>query len=746
MSDHHPSRFARFQESLLARLLKYPALFHFVRRIFLVFTLLREQRFRQHWQSFVIAKRRAFRNMMDKRRYQKVFWKQSGYADLLETLAAGKGVARAEDLAFPHVEKPTVSIIIPCYGKVDYTLRCLTSLAAVPPTASCEIIVVEDASGDPEAAQLHKVKGITYIDRQQNLGFLRSCNEAATHARGNYIFLLNNDTYVMPGAIDRLVELLCARPDAGMVGSRLLYADGVQQEAGGIIWQDGTAWNYGRRDILCKPEYCYVREVDYISGAAIMLSRSLWNELGGFDEHYLPAYCEDSDLAFRVRQKGLKVLYQPESWIIHYEGVSHGTDVNTGVKAYQVENSRKLKERWKDVLDREHFANATQVMRARDKAKNRQIVLMVDHRLPEPDRDAGSRSMLSFIDALHASGRVVKFWPHDRLADPAYTDLLQRRGVEVLHGMTGLDFKGWLRENGADVDLAFLSRPSVAVHYIDLLRQHTLAPLLFYGHDLHFARLKMEADRTHNVLQHKFAEQQLQQELTVWRSVDCALYPSQDELDAINALEHGLPVAHLSPYAFSVAQNRASVPAAQSGILFVAGFAHAPNVDAALWFCKEILPHILAAKPDVTVTLVGANPTQEVKNLSGGAVRVTGFVTDEVLADYYAKARVSVAPLRFGAGVKLKVVESMQAGVPIVTTSVGAQGLRGLDGALEVQDDPAEFARAVLRFLDDDAAWRMRSDQQIAYVNRTFSVAAQQRDMESAIATATQNRTARVKQ
>ena len=599
--------------------------------------------------------------------------------------------------------------------------------------------MVEDASGDPASEKLREVGGISYIERKENMGFLRSCNDAAKQARGSFIFLLNNDTYVMPGAVDALARLLCERPDAGMAGARLLNSDGTQQEAGCIVWQDGSAWNYGRGDMAWKPEYGYVREVDYVSGAAIMLPRDLWNRLGGFDEHFLPAYCEDNDLAFRIRRAGLKVLYQPEACIVHYEGVSHGTDINCGIKSHQTPNLQKLKERWKNVLSRDHFPAGTKIMRARDRGTDRKMTLIIDQYVPEPDRDAGSRAIMCVIESLLRMGRIVKFWPDNRLATPGYTQALQQRAVEVISDETKGGFADWIERNRGDIDEVLISRPNVTEPYIAPLRQYSCAPIVFYGHDLHHARIGLEAELSNDKSKQAEALAMKQQELLIWRNVDYSIYLSDEEVDTIKGIDRTVQAGFVSPYVLTAARMRTMPPPSDAGLIFVAGFAHAPNTDAALWFHNCVLPLIHARKPGVKVAFIGSNPTEEVKALAGDPVEVTGWVSEAKLAEYYATARVAVAPLRFGAGVKFKVVESMFAGLPLVTTPFGAQGLKDAEGCIEICNEPTAFAAAVLRLIDDDSFWLERSSRQIDYVNRTFSSALQQRGLEDAFIKAAAN-------
>lgn len=218
-----------------------------------------------------------------------------------------------------------------------------------------EIIIADDVSNDETIKIKDYVQNITVIRNEKNLGFLLNCNNAAKYARGEYLHFLNNDTQVEENWLSSLVQLIESDEKIGMVGSKLVYPDGRQQEAGGIIWNDASGWNFGRLDDPSKPEYNYVREVDYISGASILLSKKLWLEIGGFDERYVPAYYEDSDLAFEVRNHGYKVMFQPKSVVVHFEGISHGTDTNTGIKSYQIKNKEKFIEKWKDELKEDQF-------------------------------------------------------------------------------------------------------------------------------------------------------------------------------------------------------------------------------------------------------------------------------------------------------------------------------------------------------------------------------------------------------
>ena len=362
-------------------------------------------------------------------------------------------------------------------------------------------------------------------------------------------------------------------------------------ESSGTTARPGTT---GGSDDPDKPEYNYVREADYISGCAILVARALWRELGGFDELFAPAYCEDSDLAFRVRAAGRKVYYCPFSAIVHLEGASQGTDVTSGIKAYQVANTRKLYERWRETLTKEQFPPGQEIMRARDRSRERKTALIVDHYVPQPDQDAGSRTMAAIIECLLHAGYVVKFWPDNLTYDPGYTEALQGLGVEVFYGM-GLFFDDWIEQNGDAISLAVLSRPTVAMRYIGPLRRHSKATIVYYGHDLHFQRLGMQAERTGDAELAAEAKAIEKTERLIWRRADVVLYPSPEEIAVAGSAS--ARAAAIIPYAYDDFGDGRR-PADNHEILFVAGFAHPPNVDAAVWLESEIMPLIRERVPD----------------------------------------------------------------------------------------------------------------------------------------------------
>ena len=629
---------------------------------------------------------------------------------------------------FPYAENPKVSIIIPVYNQIHYTYACLVSILENTERFDYEIIIADDVSTDATKEIDKFVTGLVIARNESNQGFLKNCNNAAKKARGEYIFFLNNDTTVQKDWLPPLIRLLESDKSIGMVGSKLIYPDGRLQEAGGIIWSDGSGWNYGRCDDPNKPEYNYVRDVDYISGAAIMLGRKLWEEIGGFDERYAPAYCEDSDLAFEVRKRGLRVVYQPLSVVIHFEGVSNGTDVNgTGLKRYQVENNKKLQEKWSEEFKNQYDnVGVPNAFRARERSRGKKVILFVDHYVPTFDKDAGSKTTFQYIKMFIERGYVVKFLPDNFAKSEPYTEILEQMGVEVLYGNEmRTNIFGWIENNQSNIDIVYLNRPHIATKYIDFIKEKTDIKVIYYGHDLHFLRERREYELTGDVERKNASAYWKSMELDLMRKASISYYPSNVEVDYIHTFDKKINAKAITAYVFEKFGNIDYNPDIREGVLFVGGFSHPPNADALKYFLDNMWDEIYA-QIKAPFYIVGSNATDEIKALHNEAKGIIfkGFVSEEELKELYEKVRLVVVPLRYGAGVKGKVIEALYYNDPVITTSVGAEGIDNSYNQMLVADEPGDFVEKCVNLYNDKEALKAMSKAADDYVRNKHSIEA----------------------
>ena len=623
-----------------------------------------------------------------------------------------------QQIAFFTWADPEASIVIPVYGHLFDTLRCLHAVAAHSEGVGYEVIVLDDNPDNPIAPFLTSIPGLRIHVNGGNLGFLQSCNQAKTLARGWHIVFLNNDTLVGAGWLEPLLRPVRQDPTVGIVGCKLLNADGTIQEAGGIILRSGWGYRIGSGESPSLPEYNFLREVDVVTGAAFLIRRALFETVGGFDQRYAPAFYEEFDLAFQARCIGFKVVYQPHSEVTHFGSASYGAEMRDRLS---VLNHGKFCRKWRGELQKQP-ADGSDRLQVRQRPGACGIILMIDDKVPEYDRHAGALTIFQYVKLLRGLGFHIVFCPADLVPRQPYTNVLQELGVEVLYAP--VELAGWLAADGQHLTAVWTARPDVSAGLLDLLRATTPARILYYLHDLHYLREMRRYQLEGDLYALEESNRLRKLELAIFHAVDIVMTPSEEEAKVIRREVPNATVRVVPPYLYSphaaVSLDGGSF-ATRRDILFVGGFKHPPNVDAAVWLAQDIMPLIWHEEPDVQLMLVGDEPAAEVQALGADKrVEVTGYVPE--LTPYFDRARASISPLRYGAGVKGKIVSSLEAGIPVVTTAVGNEGIALIDGReVLLGETPEELAEAVLRLLREPALCASLSAAGAVVIRERFS-------------------------
>ncbi|MGJ8592704.1 MAG: glycosyltransferase family 2 protein [Aquaticitalea sp.] len=336
-----------------------------------------------------------------------------------------------QPIRFRSTSKPVVSIIIPVYNQLQYTLNCLYSIQQTCQNIDIEVIVINDKSTDDTLKYLSNIEGLITIHNPENLGFLRNVNNGLIKANGEFILLLNNDVVVFPDFLKELLAVFDEQPEVGAVGSMAIHPSGVVLEAGSLLFNDGTATNMGRERLPSDPKYHYLKPVDYCSGYCLLFRRLFPDgKLVQLDETFLPAYYEETDLCMQLQYDfGLNIYYQPFAKLIHFESISYGQEKDSKKQRLIDLNKEKFQKKWSHVLTSSKFVKAP---KRRKVSKEKFLNKLYEGNSYLFGEDVLSDSNLAALNELTNKGHKV----YVLLSDDRKSDLiekLQRQGVEVLY-------------------------------------------------------------------------------------------------------------------------------------------------------------------------------------------------------------------------------------------------------------------------------------------------------------------------
>lgn len=636
-------------------------------------------------------------------RAARLAWSEHALKELLATPTAR--------LALPAASWPRVSIVIPTHDAAPLLLRTLDSVATCTLDVAHEVIIVADRPSELTRQLLDRVDGARIVENDGPAGYLHASNAGIARARGAYVALLNDDVEVTPGWLSALVTALEADPTRGAVGPRLVLPDGSLQEAGSIVWADGSTTGYGRGLPGLAPEVLHRREVDFCSAACLLVRRAPLQALGGFDPRFAPAYYEDVDLCFGLRALGFSVWVEPGAWVWHQEGGSHPSARAT---ALMLERHGVFVAKWREALrDRPAAGEDGAILRARDRRAGPRV-LVVDDLVPEPSLGCGYPRAAEMLLELMTLGCVVTLLTTEpeRPAGP-FTLALRSKGLEIL---TGVDPAIVMDERAGGYDVVIISRPTNATPHMARARARFPEARLIYDAEAlaclrNTRRAALDGQQTTDAERLRLVAK----ELTCAALADVVTCVCEAERRWIAA---ALPQHQVVVWGFVYTPRDDAPPfEARRELLFLGSLsaANPPNIDSVTYLVQELFPRIRRRLEGVTLRLVGKGPTDEVTALAAPDVVVAGGVPD--VAPSYDAARVMVVPLRFGAGASYKIGEALAHGVPAVVTPLAAEGFElehGCGVMIARSDD--EFVEHVVELFEDRATWTRVREAGLAYV------------------------------
>lgn len=641
-----------------------------------------------------------------KRRITRIGALEKKYSNpILKTISHSK----PDTLKFKQFEKPIVSIIIPFYNEIDYTQNCLYYLHQnCSEKYPFEIILIDDNS--TQNCDLSNVEGVHIIKNNENLGFLKNINKGIKAAKGEFIYLLNNDTEVQKDFLDELFYVFENFQNVGAVGSMLLNADETLQEAGSVIMKNCDINQIVRKKLPFYPEVNYITKVDYCSGCSLLFKKyDDNNNLNLFDEQFAPAYFEETDLCFQFKYlQNKNIYYTPFSKVLHYNGVSYNSNsvdankIEKKEKLFQT-NLQKFKTKWASQLN---SIQATNIPDRIQEIYGKKCVVVFAGMIPEFDKDSGSNRLKEIIEGFLSLNFYVTLIVKYAYNDNPYIESFQRMGVNVFY-----EHKKWssisryLKKQQFNANISWFYSPDVFMNYYKIAQKYLPNSKLVYDMvDIHHLRIEraLELEPKRISLKRKYQKYKLI-EIKAANSADYTIAISEFDKKYTQELCPNSKIEIISNIHYPKIDIQKTLPFEErKNILFI-GSTHTPNIDAVYYLYREIMPIVWEQLPQLKVNIIG-NINEEIKDINDSRFIFNGYVPS--VEKFFISNTLMVAPLRYGAGVKGKIGQAFEYYLPVVTTSIGAEGmqLEHRKNAL-IEDTPQGFANAIIELYQNQALW-----------------------------------------
>ena len=656
---------------------------------------------------------------------KKLSFENKNYSD-------NKGVTQAKKKMF--------SIIIPTMQK---NINVLNKLVNILDNSECigEIIIIDNSLKGYDYPS-NKIKVIV---PEKNLYVNPSWNLGIKSAKFDYFGILNDDLLIPKDLCKKVLDFICKTKNVGHVGldSNIIVptsetefntlpknADKIMYK---VLKKTIHTWYWGSAFFGYKNNYIKIPdEMKIWCGDNFLLKNNkdkgfINYQIKNIEIKHLHSYTSSSK-EFDDIKRADRNYYAKIDPKIMLEQETEETEKPFYKKIFELKNSNDGTHKEITVLGikvsiKKDFSKYAKQINKSEKP----ICLYIDSNILQPDTNCGDRASFGYIKLLKQMNIDVYFMPvgiHCRFEN--CFDIFNKLNIDIIktdkNKTNMLLIEKWLQVNGNKLDYIFINRPDVWNKIYKFTKIYApQAKLIYQGHDIHYLRLQrqQELNRTLNLTYEIIKYQEL--EHSIWDNADIILYFSKAEVDIVKKYNPKACVYDVPLYTDDVFKNSKYNAGERKDLLFVGSFNHKPNLDGILWFVNKVFPKVQSLYEDIKLYIVGSNPTKEIINLANKNIIVTGYISDEELSSLYGKVRLVVAPLLYGAGIKGKIIEALQQGLPVLTTDIGAEGIANDNNAISIANTEKEWISNLCDLYDDMGKLNEMSFKSNLLVKTNFS-------------------------